>query len=104
LTVTPEQARNPRVRGVHRHQVCRIPHRQWPQEDGVQQGENGGVGPDPQSQGKHRHPGEAAILAQAAQSVAQVVEKAIEKSHLAGAVPASITRPWYLSDCYTRIS
>src|ERR1035441_10387322 len=72
---TQQQARNPRVRGEYRRQVRRIPHRQRAQKDRVEQGENGGVGPDAESQREHGRQREAAILGQPAQAVAQIVEK-----------------------------
>ncbi len=71
---TQKLARNARVRGEDRRQVCRIPHRQRAQEYGVQQRENGGVGPYPQRQREHRGQGKAAILRQSAYAIAQIIE------------------------------
>ena len=68
-------ARNARVQREHGREARRIGHGQRAQENGVDEGENRGVGADPQRQRKHRHQREATALPQRAQTMAKIFDE-----------------------------
>src|SRR5882762_6424819 len=59
------------------HQSCRIPKRQWPQQDRINHTENRCVRADGQRQSKHGDSGEAGTLGQHPHAEANVLPEAI---------------------------
>ena len=62
----------------HGVQLLRLRVRQGTQEDGVEGGENGGVGSDAESEREDRDGGEPAVSAQAAKGYRQVLDKLLQ--------------------------
>jgi hypothetical protein len=61
---------------VQHDELLGVLHRQQPQHQLIHQGEDGGVGADPQCQGKNRHGGEERTPADRAQGKSQVPDEA----------------------------
>ena len=68
------------ARAVEQHQLLGAGHGQEPQEDLIQQGEDRGVGADAQTQRGHHQQGEARILGQHPDGVAQVLDESFHGS------------------------
>ena len=62
---------------VDLHQLFRSPHGNAGQQDGVDDGEDGGVGPDAEGQGEHRDGGEARALGHPAEGVLEVLYQSV---------------------------
>ena len=71
---------NQRIRVPHEDQPLRVRVRQRPEQNLVQEAENGGIGANSQRQRHHRHQGEDRLLAQRADGIAKVLHGALDES------------------------
>src|SRR6516225_6354620 len=63
------------------HQPLRLLHAQHAQHDGVDHAEDGGIGSDAERQRDHGHSREAGIAAQLPQTVANILQEALDIVH-----------------------
>ena len=71
---------NQRIRVPHEDQPLRVRVRQRPEQNLVQEAENGGIGANSQRQRHHGHQGEDRLLAQRADGIAKVLHGALDES------------------------
>ena len=82
IEIAPAAAR--RIESGELDQFLRVSHREHAQDDGVDEGEDGGVGADTESQSEDGDGGEHGRVAKSAQGVTNVLEEGLQEGDAAG--------------------